>query len=385
MSTARLDLEALRQLLSNMAENSNMVYWLSSPDFNKILYISPAYEKVWGRSLDELYKNPELWITYLHPDDARTHHPILAMKERVATEGAKARYVENYRVIRPDGEVRWIVDRGFPVVDRDSGELIGVTGVALDVTEEKRLEEDRAKAHEELIAAHEIKMRFIRDMQHDIRTPFTGLWGLANALLQVETDPEKREMIELIESAAKQLLDYCNNILEFNKHESSPVMEEKLDLTNLLKSLVAMEKPAAVSKNLSLDLVIDNAPHFIFGDYTRLKSLLLNLVSNAIKFTQIGKIKLIAREAKKPNGNRVVLQFLIEDTGIGIPPEKQKFIYEKFSRVEPSNTGKYSGSGLGLSIVKSIVNDLEGEIEVKSEPDKGTIFICNLPVRIPLV
>ena len=385
MPTARLDLAALRELLSNLAENSPMVYWLSSPDFAQILYISPAYEKVWGRTRKELYNHPELWITYLHPDDSQAYHPIVAMKERVAKEGAKARYVENYRIVRPSGEVRWIVDRGFPVVDRDTGELIGVTGVAMDITEEKQLEEERAKAHAELIAAHEMKMRFIRDMQHDIRTPFTGLWGLAHALLQMETDPQKHEMIALIEAAAKQLLDYCNNILEFNKTESSPIMEEKLDLIKLMQNLITIEKPAAVNKKLSLSLVMDNVPQFIFGDYARLKSLLLNLVSNAIKFTDAGGIKLTVQSVKKLNDYKIILQFKVEDTGIGIPPEKQKFIYEKFSRVEPANRGKYTGSGLGLSIVKSIMHDLEGDIEVISEADKGTTFICNLPVRIPLV
>ena len=124
--------------LSKLSENSDHVYWLSSPDFKKIQYISPAYEKIWGRSRDELYLNPETWITFLHPEDRDREHPIQEMAEKVARLGDAARFSAQYRIIRPDKEIRWIMDNGFPVFD-NNGICCGVTGVAVDVTKEKKL------------------------------------------------------------------------------------------------------------------------------------------------------------------------------------------------------------------------------------------------------
>lgn len=385
MSTARLDFGNLSDFLANLAENSQDVYWLSSADFSEIVYISPAFEQIWGRPAKDLYQNPEQWITYLHPEDAKNYHPILHMKEKVERLGKDARYEEDYRIIRPDGDIRWIIDRGFPVMDSQTGKCVGVTGVAIDVTRERKIQEALEKAQQDKLAAHELKMKFIRDMQHDIRTPFTGLWGLAHQLADIETDPEKLQMIQLIEGGAKQLLDYCNTVLDFNKINDSPIMEEKLDLQTLLDGIIAMEKPPAYHKNLDLILETVDIPKFIFADDTRIKSLLINLMSNAIKFTNEGYVKLIVKKAKELNEHKILLQFIVEDTGIGIPLEKQKYIYEKYYRVEPANTGKYNGSGLGLSIVKSIVNDLDGEIEVISELNKGTTFIVSLPLRIPFI
>src|SRR6185437_15188103 len=126
----KLTLEDIGSFLGKLAEKSESVYWLSSADFKKIQYISPAYEKIWGRNRDILYKEPELWITYLHPDDVVGHHPIHAMAERVEKEGPSARYHESYRIIRPDGEIRWIIDQGFPIYNVD-GQCCGITGVAV--------------------------------------------------------------------------------------------------------------------------------------------------------------------------------------------------------------------------------------------------------------
>ena len=124
-ASTHLSLEAIADFLSKLAEKSESVYWLSSPDFKRIAYISPAYEKIWGRSRNILYAEPELWITYLHPDDVKNYHPIHLMAERVAKLGPAARYEEDYRILRPDGEVRWIIDRGFPIYDEAGRNVSG--------------------------------------------------------------------------------------------------------------------------------------------------------------------------------------------------------------------------------------------------------------------
>lgn len=381
-----LSLEVIARFLAKLAEKSESVYWLSSPDFKRIAYISPAYEKIWGRSSDILYAEPELWITYLHPDDIKSYHPIHAMAERVAKLGTAARYEESYRIVRPDGEIRWILDRGFPVFD-EAGVCRGVTGVAVDITKEKQAEEILRKAKEEAEMANLLKTEFIRNMEHDIRTPFNGILGLASYLWEHETDTEKKELLGDITHSAKDLLDYCNNILDFSRIEigSLPVIEKKFNLQKLLESIIAIEKPAAKFKKLNLHLDYpDNIPPLLIGDQYRLQQILINLVSNAIKFTKEGQVTLAAELVKQENPREVVIAYKVTDTGIGIPEEKQDFIYEKFGRLSPANKGIYKGAGLGLRIVKQFIDEMSGDIEVKSQPSKGSTFICTILFKIPL-
>ncbi|USQ15236.1 PAS domain-containing protein (plasmid) [Legionella lytica] len=181
-----LNLDNVGDFLSKYTEFSDQVYWISSPDFSAIKYISPSYEKIWGRPRQELYHNPELWITFLHPEDAKTHHPIHEMARKIQVEGEKARYEEHYRIIRPDGSIRWILDRGFPLFDTQ-GTCYGVTGIAVDITEIKQRELELNLAKEAAEAANQAKTEFMENMRHDIRTPLTGIVGFAE-LLKMESD-----------------------------------------------------------------------------------------------------------------------------------------------------------------------------------------------------
>ncbi len=382
-----LSLEAIANFLAKMAEKSESVYWLSSPDFNRIAYISPAYEKIWGRSRDVLYTEPEIWITYLHPEDVQNYHPIHAMADRIAQKGAMARYEENYRIVRPDGEVRWIMDRGFPIYD-ENGQCCGVTGVAVDVTKDKQAEEALRKAKEAAELANQLKIEFMRNMEHDIRTPFNGILALSKILWESELDPERKELLGDITHSAKDLLDYCNSILDFSRIELGNLLkiEKKFNLKKLVDGIIAIETPAAKLKNLKLILNYpENIPLMVLGDSYRLQRILINLISNAIKFTHEGEVLLEIQLAKFLNEKKVIIKFIVKDTGIGIPEEKQNLIYEKFTRLNPSNKGMYKGTGLGLSIVKQFIEEMDGEIELKSELGKGSIFTCILPFKLSLI
>jgi len=379
-----ITLEAIAHVLSKLAEKSESVYWLSSPNFSQIAYISPAYEKIWGRPRDALYSEPALWITYLHPEDANHHHPIREMAERVQTLGADARYEENYRIIRPDGEIRWIYDRGFPVFDENNN-CCGVTGIALDVTREKLAEINLRNAKEKAEQANLLKTEFIRNMEHDIRTPLSGIQGLAAILCEQETNAEKKEWLGDIVCSARDLLSYCNGIIDFSRieHGTLSVLNRKFDLRKLFSEVTAIEMPATKLKKLDLCFkCADNVPTLLTGDAYRLKQVLINLVSNAIKFTHEGQVTLSAQLLRQETKRRVVLAISVQDTGIGIPKVKQDFIYEKFTRLTPANRGQYKGPGLGLKIVKQFIEEMNGNIKLESETGKGSTFTCILPFHI---
>lgn len=385
----KFTLENIGDFLSKLAEKSDSsVYWLSSADFKKIQYVSPAYEKIWGRSHETLYQHPEVWITYLHPDDALHHRktgPIEQMAERVAQLGHRARFEENYRIIRPDGEIRWIIDRGFPIFD-NKGICRGVTGVAVDITKEKKAEEELRKAKLLAEAANIAKTQFIQNMQHDIITPASGIWAVLTDLVEEEESLHKKEKLILLRNSAKQLLNICKDVIDFDRIErgETPFINTTLDIKILAANVIALNQPAALKKKLQLSLTADNnIPDFIQADEHRISRILINLIGNAIKFTNQGNITLsIKRVKENDRGKHIMLQFIIKDTGIGIPEDKKSTLYEKFNRLIPSNQGKYTGSGLGLRIVKQFVDELGGSIEVDSEINKGTTFYVSIPFTI---
>lgn len=269
----------------------------------------------------------------------------------------------------------------------DTGKIVGIVGNTVDISYLKKIEAELRTAKEKAEDANRIKTEFIHNMEHDIRTPFSGIWGLASYLWERETDPEKKEYLGDITRSAKELLDYCNGILDFSRIEQGdfPVLLKKFSIKEVLNNIIIVEKPAAKHKDLNLILdCSSNVPSVLIGDRYRLYRILINLVSNAIKFTIEGKIKLIVKNVKQKGHKEVIIKFIVEDTGIGIPKEKQDFIFEKFSRVSQANRGIYKGIGLGLRIVRQFVAEMEGEIDITSKAGEGTIFICTLPFKLPL-
>jgi PAS domain S-box-containing protein len=374
------------KFLSKFAENSGHVYWISSPDFQKIQYISPAYEVIWGRSRQELYNDPEKWITYLHPDDANNHHPIHEMADRIKKEGDTARYIETYRIIRPEGQIRWILDRGFPVLD-ENGICYGVTGIAVDITEEKNREIELKKAKEEAEKANLAKTEFLKNMRHDIRTPLTGIVGFAEILKLESKEPRIKEYSDNLVASSHALLNLMDEVLEAIRVSTGdiPMLKRKFNLKTTFQQVIDLCIAKASEKKLNLSLSIENnLPNFVIGDKIRLHRIALELVGNALNFTDAGYVTLGVSLAKKDN-RHLVIKMSVKDSGIGIPKEKQQEIYVQFKRLTPSYQGIYKGAGLGLYVVKQFIEELEGEIYVESEPLKGTIFTCLIPFQESLL
>lgn len=265
-------------------------------------------------------------------------------------------------------------------------EVVGLFGVTVDISDRKELENALRESKEKAEEISRMKSDFIHNMEHDIRTPFAGIYGMSAALARRETDPEKKECLELITESSKELLDYANYILAFAKIEEDydKIILKEFSVNKLVQAVVRMEKPPAKIKGLELNCTISkNVPDIIIGDVTRFKGILINLISNAIKFTEKGQVSVNVELVSKTT-EVVTLSFSVSDTGIGIPKDKQKNIYDKFFRINASNQGIYKGFGLGLQVVKKFVEELNGQLSLQSAPSEGTTFTFTLPFKLPV-
>lgn len=248
----------------------------------------------------------------------------------------------------------------------------------------EKIRRDSIQAH----ADSEVKSQFISDMEHDIRTPASGMYGMMKVLAENEKDPERKSTFELLELCSKELMDYCDGIVSFSRTESgaTPLISKAFKLEDVIQSVYKLEILAAKVKNIGFaSSCDDNLPEVIIGDPERVRRILINLVSNAIKFTEKGHVKLSASLDHQDNINRkVIIKLTVEDTGIGIPEDKTTFVYERFTKLTRSNKGTRPGQGLGLTIVKQFVGELDGDIHLTSEVGKGSIFDVYLAFKMPL-
>ncbi len=307
--------------------------------------------------------------------------------EVVKTGHAKLN-IEEPPIPHNDGRLIHFLTSRVPLYDQ-TGNISGIVGISIDITDLKNAQASLKEAKEQAETANQLKTEFIRNMEHDIRTPFAGIWSLAHMLCEQEDDPGKQGLLRVIANSAKTLLDYCNSILDFSKLEAgnSPLLEKKFNLPQLVDEATSIELPAIKAKQLQFQLEYDSTlPKVLIGDPYRLKRILINLLSNAIKFTNEGYIKLRVKLLKNITPRRsVIIRLIIEDSGIGMEKEKQNLIYEKFVRLTSSNQGMYRGLGLGLKVVKQFMDEMGGDIELDSVVNRGTMFMCTLPFKLPLV
>jgi two-component system, sensor histidine kinase and response regulator len=369
------ELRQSEEQFRNIAENISEVFWMMSPAADKMLYISPAYEKVWNRTRDSLYKNPMSWMEAIHPDDLKRAHALFARQlegELVDSE---------YRIRGYDGKEKWISDRAFPVRDK-AGQIIRIVGIATEVTERKRYEQELIRARETAEAANRAKSEFLANMSHEIRTPMNGIIGITDLVLETELNPEQAEYLRIVKESADALLTLLNDILDLSKMEAGKLELDHLSF-NLRKSLAEVVKLLAIkAQQRGLEFIFDVAPEVptsVVGDPARLRQVLVNLVGNAIKFTEEGEVE-VSVQTQTQSAEETILRFSVRDTGIGIPEDKQKQIFDAFSQADSSTTRKYGGTGLGLTIAGQLVGLMGGKLWVESEAEKGSTFYFTVPV-----
>jgi PAS domain S-box-containing protein len=334
--------------------------------------LNAAWEKTFGWTTAELMAHP--YTRYVHPDDL-----AMVRREVAAVAAGKGSATFEHRYRCRDGSYRWLSWNSTPVPEEGL-----VYAVARDVTQQRQAAEELRKAREAADAANRAKGDFLANMSHEIRTPMNAVIGMAELLLDTSLRPEQREYVTTLKDSAESLLGLINEILDFSKIEAGKLelVSEEFDPREALGDTLRTLAMRAHQKGLELaGRIAPDVPDRLLGDPSRLRQVIVNLVGNAIKFTEKGEV-LVQVEKEQAAGDHVVLRFLVADTGIGIPREKQARVFEAFEQADRSTTRTYGGTGLGLSISAQIVELMGARITVESEPGRGSRF--RFAVRFPL-
>jgi PAS domain S-box-containing protein len=286
-------------------------------------------------------------------------------------------------IISRTGDRRWILETATLLESQGSAPSI-IEGTILDITERKEAERAMLAARVAAEEANRAKSEFLANMSHEIRTPMNGILGMTELTLGTDLTPEQREYLETVRSSADSLLGIINDILDFSKIEARKLDIDHIDfdLRYTLEDALRTLAPRAHAKGLELALrIAREVPGSLAGDPTRLRQIVLNLVGNAVKFTESGEV-VIYVDRESGDADQVVLRIAVQDTGIGIPAEKQQQIFDAFTQADASTTRRYGGTGLGLTISTRLVALMGGTVGVESEPGKGSRFTVRLPFDV---
>ncbi len=350
-----------------MADSCPTIIWVTDAAGTNRL-ANRTYREFFGTDFE--HADSEHWSQFIHPEDRSEYlgRFLLAVRER-------APFRAEARVRRFDGEWRWISSYAEPRLSL-SGEFLGHVGISPDITDRKQSEEALQRAKDAAEEANRSKSEFLANMSHEIRTPMNGVIGLTELALATDLTAEQRGYLEDVKSSADALLRILNDILDFSKIEAGKLEVEVLDF-DLRQTVEATLKALAVraaAKNLKLTCYLDPlVPSRVLGDPGRLRQILMNLAGNAIKFTDHGHVAIQVELSPEPVEGLELL-FTVEDTGIGIPLDKQQHVFSAFTQADSSLTRKFGGTGLGLTISSQLAKMMGGRIWLNSEEGRGSRF-----------
>jgi two-component system, sensor histidine kinase and response regulator len=350
-----------------LSESVPHIVWTAWPD-GRLDYLNQPWYDYTGRRPEESLDTG--WLNMIHPE------------ERAEVESQWGKAVEmgalfqvECRFRRHDGQFRWHLGRAVPL-KAVSGAITKWFGTCFDIDDQKRLQLELLDAKRAAETAAQAKSNFLANISHEIRTPINGIIGTTGLLLDTALAPEQREYAEILYSSGESLLGIISDLLDLSKIEAGHVTLDvgDMNLQRTVESAVAMFSEAVHLKRVEMVLRMDpSAPLQLHGDGARLRQILVNLIGNAIKYTDRGEIVVSVRVEEEADA-RVRLRFEVRDTGIGIPPEKQAMLFQPFYQADSSASRLHGGTGLGLAISRQLIELMGGSIGVESAPGRGSTF-----------
>jgi PAS domain S-box-containing protein len=362
-----------------IAENIDAVLWIRNVRTGLLEFVSSGIDRLWGISNGELTNTQGFWSDYVHPDDRES---ISEADHEKFLSGTLNR---EYRIITPDGRTRWVRDRVFPISDK-YGNVQRLVGFTVDTTQRKQSEEIKADllereqaARAQAEAANRMKDEFLAIVSHELRSPLNAMLGWARVLSSGGVDGEtQRHAVRVIEQSAEMQSRLIEDLIDSARIASGQLRIESrpINLNPVIQSAVDTVHPAAESKGVEIRTDLDMQAGIITGDAERMQQIVSNLLSNAVKFTPKG-----GRVEAKLSRQDPWVTMTVRDTGRGIKADDLPFIFDRFRQVESSSTRRAGGLGLGLSLVKNLVELHGGRITAESAGEgKGATFTVNLPV-----
>ena len=344
---------------------------------NSKIYINDEIENLTGYNKNDFLNSTISFTDLIHPEDKL----ITIVEHSKAIENKKPIRL-TYRIIHKNNQIIWVEEFGDTIYK--NGKIAFIEGIFIDITERK-LAETIFQEKELAQAANKAKSEFLANMSHEIRTPLNGIIGFTDLLMSTNLSETQEKYTTTIRQSAHSLLDIINDILDFSKIEAGKLelYFEICNLKELLKQVIDLIQYEANQKNLQLDLIINkDIPLNYLLDNVRLKQILINLLANAVKFTEIGSIKLIVSIVSPVNSGYATIRFAVVDTGIGILEENKNKIFKAFSQEDGSTTRKFGGTGLGLTISNQLLDLMGSHLQLKSTINEGSTFYFDLKLKV---
>ena len=371
-------------------DNTEMGYWEQDVHSDRISTDINCLRML-GVDTVNAQDNEALWTELIHPDDVKG---VLTARHLLLDGEVEALHLD-YRIRNYEGVYLWVLDHMHIAARDDAGQVSRIFGTIEDISDRKQSEIDLKHAKERAETANQAKGNFLATISHEIRTPLNAIIGLSSFLYETEVDSEQKDLVETIHSSGQNLLYLVNDILDFSKIEAGrlELCVQEYPIRLCFEDCVKLFKMRAAEKNVELELKLDDSiTEFAFGDMERLRQIVQNLLANALKFTDHGRVEVDVRsidldgipemhrpDPLEPTGyldqpEHDYIQIQVKDTGIGIPKDRQHVLFDAFSQVDTSTTRKYGGTGLGLAICKRLVEGMGGGIWVESTEGDGAIF-----------
>ena len=386
--TERLDVERkmidTNLRLSVAADAAGIGVWELDLQSDNLRWDEWMY-RLYGTSKSANVSPLVVWDDCVFPEDKLMLSEVFSNLDRNAYFTAQeASYISenldfDFKITRKDGQTRYLKSNAILVLDK-LGHASHLIGVNMDITSRKETEVLLREASKQALAASKTKSDFLATMSHEIRTPLNGVLGMAELLSGTSLNPEQTEQLKVLQESGEGLLNLINDLLDFSKIEAGHLSIERVDF-NLEKSIYDVVRMLVIkAEEKGVDLLVqyhESCPRFLVGDVFRIKQILTNLISNAIKFTSVGHV-LVTIHGTVDKKGIASLTMSVSDTGVGIDKSVQPLLFNAFVQADSSTTRKFGGTGLGLAITRQLIDLMNGDIALVSEPDVGSTFTVTL-------